>query len=194
MKLFAESCLAPNHKWIPVNQWPMNQSWQRPETLLHFFCAEVGAIAKLHLYTKKHVLYIIMHALDTPRAEQNGRHFADAIFNFIFSYENCFILIKMSLNFVHRGSIQNKLALVQIMAWHQRGDKPLSVPRMDQFNALWPGDATSRNGTRSTLAQVMACCLTAPCHYLNQCWLIINKVFWHSSEGNFVGDASATIH
>ena len=28
----------------------------------------------------------------------------------------------------------------------------------------------------STLAQVMACCLTAPSHYLKQCWLIINKV------------------
>ena len=24
---------------------------------------------------------------------------------------------------------------------------------------------------KSTLVQVMACCLTAPCHYLNQCWL-----------------------
>ena len=29
----------------------------------------------------------------------------------------------------------------------------------------------------------MACCLTAPSHYLNQCWLIISKVLWHSSEG-----------
>ena len=28
----------------------------------------------------------------------------------------------------------------------------------------------------------MACCLTAPSHYLNQCWLIISKVLWHSSE------------
>ena len=28
----------------------------------------------------------------------------------------------------------------------------------------------------------MACCLTAPSHNLNQCWLIISKVWWHSSE------------
>ena len=28
----------------------------------------------------------------------------------------------------------------------------------------------------------MVCCLTAPSHYLNQCWLIISKVLWHSSE------------
>ena len=51
-------------------------------------------------------------------------------------------------------------------------------------NSLRPSDAIWRHGTRSTLAQVMACCLTAPSHYLNRCWLIINKVQWHSSEGN----------
>ena len=38
-----------------------------------------------------------------------------------------------------------------------------------------------RYGTRSTLAQVIACCLTALTHYLNQCWLIIREVPWHSS-------------
>ena len=27
----------------------------------------------------------------------------------------------------------------------------------------------------STLAQIMACCLTVPSHYLKQCWLIINR-------------------
>ena len=30
---------------------------------------------------------------------------------------------------------------------------------------------------RSTLAQIMDCCLTAPSHYLNQCWLIINGFY-----------------
>ena len=42
----------------------------------------------------------------------------------------------------------------------------------------------------STLAQVMAKCLTAPSHYLNQCLLIISQVQWHSSEGNFSRDTS----
>ena len=28
----------------------------------------------------------------------------------------------------------------------------------------------------------MACCLTAPSHYLNQCWLIISMVLWHSPK------------
>ena len=46
------------------------------------------------------------------------------------------------------------------------------------FNPLWPNDAIWRQGSRSTLVQLMACCLTAPRHYLNQCWLIIIKVLW----------------
>ena len=62
------------------------------------------------------------------------------------------------------------------------------------LNSLWPSDATWRHGSGSTLAQVMACCLTAPSHYLNQCWLIISKVHWHSHEGNFTRDTSAINH
>ena len=53
------------------------------------------------------------------------------------------------------------------------------------INSFWHSDAIWRQGSRSTLVQVMACCLTAPSHYLNQCWLIIAKVQWCSSEGNF---------
>ena len=30
----------------------------------------------------------------------------------------------------------------------------------------------------------MACCLTAPIHYLNQCWRAINEILWHSLQGN----------
>ena len=40
----------------------------------------------------------------------------------------------------------------------------------------------------STLAQAIACCLTAPGHYLNQIWLVISEVSWHSPEGNFTGN------
>ena len=40
----------------------------------------------------------------------------------------------------------------------------------------------------------MACCLTAPSHYLNQCWLIISKVQRHSSEDNFTIDTSSINH
>ena len=35
-------------------------------------------------------------------------------------------------------------------------------------SSLWSSDIIWRQGSRSTLARVMACCLTAPSHYLNQ--------------------------
>ena len=57
---------------------------------------------------------------------------------------------------------------------------------------LGPSDAMWRSG--SSLSQVMACCLTAPNHYLNQCWLIISKIEWHSYEGKFIRDTSAINH
>ena len=57
------------------------------------------------------------------------------------------------------------------------------------FNSLWPGDTIWQHKSGSTLDQVMAWCLTAPTHYLNQCWLIIKGVLWHSPERNFTGNA-----
>ena len=79
------------------------------------------------------------------------------------------------------------------------GNKPLPVLMLTQLNvatwhicelteiinSLWPSDTIWRHKSGSTLDQVMACCLTAPSHYLNQCWLIISKIQWHSSEYNF---------
>ena len=38
------------------------------------------------------------------------------------------------------------------------------------INSMEPSDAIRRHGSWSTLAQVIACCLTAPSNYLNQCW------------------------
>ena len=58
------------------------------------------------------------------------------------------------------------------------------------FNSLWPSDVIRRHNSGSTLAQVMACFLLTPSHYLNQCWLVLSKVQWHSSEGNFARDTS----
>ena len=39
---------------------------------------------------------------------------------------------------------------------------------VDSLNSLLPTDVIWRQGSRSTLAQVMTCCLTAPIHYLNR--------------------------
>ena len=43
---------------------------------------------------------------------QNGRHFTDYIFGYIFMNEKVFILIKIPLKFVPNGTIDNKRALV----------------------------------------------------------------------------------
>ena len=55
------------------------------------------------------------------------------------------------------------------------------------LNSLWPNDAIWRHISGSTLAQVMPCCLTAPSHYLNQCWLIISGVLQHAHQSNYIG-------
>ena len=41
------------------------------------------------------------------------------------------------------------------------------------------------------LVEVMDCSLMAPSHYFNWCWLLISKVQWYSSEGNFTTDPLA---
>ena len=40
--------------------------------------------------------------------EQNGRHLADVIFKCIFMNDSYWILIKISLKFVPKGSVDNK--------------------------------------------------------------------------------------
>ena len=72
----------------------------------------------LHLYP---VLVFV-----TLRPTQNGWNFVDNIFKCIFFNENVWISIKISPKFIPKGPVHNIAALVQIMAWHCTGDKPLS--------------------------------------------------------------------
>ena len=43
------------------------------------------------------------------------------------------ILILISPIFFTKDPVDNKSALVQVMAWHQTGDKPLPEPMLTQF-------------------------------------------------------------
>ena len=54
-------------------------------------------------------------------------------FKCIFLNENDRIPIWISLKFVPNSPIDNKPALVQVMASHQTGDKPLPEPILIQF-------------------------------------------------------------
>ena len=68
--------------------------------------------------------------INTLRPRQNGRHFPDDIFKYIFLNENVWISLKISLKFIPKVRINNIPPLVQIMAWRRPGDKPLSEPMM----------------------------------------------------------------
>ena len=71
----------------------------------------------------------------------------------------------------------------KIYQW--RGKCSGQVSKNVSFNSLWPSDANWWQRFGSTLAQVMACCLVAPSHYLNQCWFIISEVQRHGTWKKF---------
>ena len=62
--------------------------------------------------------------IDSFKAKQNRRHFADAVSKCNFMNENVWIPMKISLKFVPKGQINDISALVQIMAWRRTGEKP----------------------------------------------------------------------
>ena len=76
---------------------------------------------------------IVRYDVNSSPPGQNGRHFADVIFKPISLKENVEISIQISLKFVPKGPIENKSALVQVMAWRRTGDKALSVQMLTQF-------------------------------------------------------------
>ena len=65
--------------------------------------------------------------------KKNGRYFANGIFKRIFFNENIRIYIRISLEFVPKGPIDSKAALVQVMVWRGAGDKPLPESMLSQF-------------------------------------------------------------
>ena len=64
---------------------------------------------------------------------QNGHRLADDPFNCIFVIGNLCIFIPILLKFVPKGLVDNNLALVQIMVWGWKCDKPLSEPMLTRF-------------------------------------------------------------
>ena len=54
---------------------------------------------------------------------QNGFHFPNNIFEYIILNKKHYVFIKISLECVSKGSINNMSPLVQVMAWHNFVDK-----------------------------------------------------------------------
>ena len=68
---------------------------------------------------------------------QNGCHFRNNMFKCIFFNENIWISNKTSLKYIPWDVIDKlSAALVQIMAWHHPGDKPLSEAMLTQFTDI----------------------------------------------------------
>ena len=112
----------------------LNKQWRRgwfetPRRSLWRNCNALYVKRKCRQSYNLHLWILSRHPvsriLNTLRLRQNGRHFPDDIFKWIFLYENLWISIKNSLKFVS-SSINNIPVLVQIMDWGRPGDKPLS--------------------------------------------------------------------
>ena len=69
-----------------------------------------------------------------------------------------------SLKFIPKGPIDNNTALVQMMAWHRTGDKPLSESVM-----VMVGDAYMRHA--ASMSQNVCCPLKVH-------WAILCKAYW----------------
>ena len=52
-------------------------------------------------------------------------------------------MIQTSLKLVPKSPINNKQALVQVVAWHQTGNKPLPEPMITQFTSAQGGGELS---------------------------------------------------
>ena len=105
--------------WTPLDEWNV--------------CAHTCFLSNIQYAPwnlHRVVIHVIVFSINTLRPRQNGRHFPDDIFKWIFLNENVWISINISLKFVPRGRINNMPTLVQEMAWHRPGDKPLSEPMM----------------------------------------------------------------
>ena len=70
---------------------------------------------------------------NSPPLDKMADILSDDILNCIFLHKNERIPIQISLTYVPRSPVDNKPALVQVMAWRQTGDKPLPGPMMTQF-------------------------------------------------------------
>ena len=69
------------------------------------------------------------------------------IFGCILFNENCGILIKISLKYVCKGPVYNNPALVQIMGWRRKGDRP-----------FWTNDGLVWWRTYASLGLNICCC------------------------------------
>ena len=106
---------------------------------------------------------------------------------FISSFVYCMKTVLINNTFTLHWTWYNETVIVITKYYFLYETHPLVL--IQRFNLpyipLWPSVIISWHRSESTLAKVIACCLTAPSHYLNQCWILNNEILWHSLESNF---------
>ena len=113
--------------WNSVN-WTLGKWLQWNFNWNSYIFIEENALE--NVVCKMAAILFQLQCVNTLRPRRNRCHFADDIFKCIFLNENVLNSIRISLKFIPKGPINNIPALVQIMAWHRPGDKPLSEPMM----------------------------------------------------------------
>ena len=73
--------------------------------------------------------FLFVRQFNSNLPGQNGRHF-QMQFSWMKSF---FILILISLKFVPKFPSDNKIALVQVIAWRRAGDMALPEPMSNRF-------------------------------------------------------------
>ena len=112
---FRVALMQPWRKWVNISL----------ESMKYCSITETKQIPRATLYR--------FSLVNTLRPRQQDCHFSDDIFKRIFLNWNCCIWIQISLTFVPNGPVNNKSALVQVMAWDRAGDKPVSGSMLAQF-------------------------------------------------------------
>ena len=125
-------------------------------------------------HDKKFVWYsVTIHLVDVQESLNDGEKW------YISFCSICCMQRSLRENLCHALTLGNPMVITLFIKQYRK------FTLIINFNSLWPSDTIWPHGSVSTLAQVMACCLMAPNHYLNQHWLMMNGVLWHMPTGNF---------
>ena len=109
-------------KWAPVCNSPCLLKW-----------GNVYLIKMKFMFFSHGGVSIKVLIINSFPPGQNGCHFRDNFFKCIFMNAKFWIAIQISLEIVPKGPIDNKSELVQVMALHWTGNKPLPEPMLTQF-------------------------------------------------------------
>ena len=88
-------------------------------------------------------------------------------------------VVKSPIDFLLRAVINNACPSTLMSMACQNG-------RVQIIYWMWPSDTIWAHSSGSTMAYLIASCLTSTNYYLKQCWFIISDVLWHSPKSDTI--------